>query len=550
MKGFGEQHNSKNKKNKNTKPPKEKIIHKAFKAHSEGNISEAAKYYKEFINQGFKDYRVFSNYGEILRQHGKYKESVEFYKKAIKLKPDFTQAYLQLGDILKGLGQLKESEISYRKAIKINPNFANAHSKLGNILKEFGKPQEAEISYRKAIEINPDFALAHYNLGNVLKEFGKLQEAETSYSRAIEINPNLANAHCNLGNILKEYGKLQEAEISYRKAIEINPDFALAFSNLGNVLQENGKLKEAEISILKAIQLKPNFAVFHYNLGQILNDIGKAKEAESSLLKAIEIKPDFADAAWNLYGLSKSIKEAEERLNQCLMIDTDYLKAKLSLSAIKLHQGDHTLFNQLIESNYKDHSFIRSIKWSSSLQKKPKIFFNKWALLKSMINQSKKDRPFYEFGVWRGASFKYLIKTFKKGYGFDSFEGLPEDWHETKKGSYSADGLIPKIEGGTFIAGKFEDTLPSFFTDPRPIASIIHFDADLYSSTLCALNYSKPVIDKDTILIFDEFIINQNWEQDEFKALNEFCSNNNLTYEILAISYFTKQVAVKLLGIN
>ena len=81
------------------------------------------------------------------------------------------------------------------------------------------------------------------------------------------------------------------------------------------------------------------------------------------------------------------------------------------------------------------------------------------------------------------------------------------------------------------------------------MASIINFDADLYSSTLCALNYSKPVIDKETILIFDEFITNKNWEHDEYKALNEFCSNNNLTYEVLAVSYMTKQVAVKLIGI-
>ena len=81
------------------------------------------------------------------------------------------------------------------------------------------------------------------------------------------------------------------------------------------------------------------------------------------------------------------------------------------------------------------------------------------------------------------------------------------------------------------------------------MASIINFDADLYSSTLCALNYSKPVIDEHTILIFDEFIMNQNWEKDEYKALNEFCSNNNLTYEILGVSYITKQVAMKLIGV-
>ena len=150
-------------------------------------------------------------------------------------------------------------------------------------------------------------------------------------------------------------------------------------------------------------------------------------------------------------------------------------------------------------------------------------------------------------------SFKYLIKVFKKGYGFDTFTGLPEDWvvgrHVEKEGTYSSDGNVPKIKGGEFIVGKFEDTLPVFFSESRPMASVINFDADLYSSTICALNFSKPVIDKDTVLVFDEFIINESWEQDEFKALNEFCSINHCSYEVVAISFFTKQVAVKLIGI-
>ena len=118
-----------------------------------------------------------------------------------------------------------------------------------------------------------------------------------------------------------------------------------------------------------------------------------------------------------------------------------------------------------------------------------------------------------------------------------------------KAGSYSSGGNIPKIKGGEFIVGKFEDTLPGFFAKKRPMASIIIFDADLYSSTICALKFAKPVIDKHTILIFDEFIINKNWEQDEYKALEEFCANNDYTYEVLAVSFYTKQVAVKLIGI-
>ena len=430
-----------------SKSSKQQIINQAINFYSEGNFSEAAKYYQLFINQGCNDHRIFSNYGIIL----------------------------------KNLGNLKQAEISTRKAIELNPNESLTHSNLGNILRDLGKLEEAEKSYSKAIELKPDFAMAHSNLGNIFRDLRKLEEAEKSYSKAIELKPDLAMAHSNLGTILKDLGKLEEAEKSYHKAITLNPN--------------------------------------------------------------------FAEAVWNLYGLSKSIKEAEKRINQCLSIDSNYLTAKLTLSALKLHQGDRSLFDQFIFSDHKDHPYMRSFKWVSSLPYQPELYFNRWAFFDSMISKCKKDRPFYEFGVFRGISFKYLIKTFKKGYGFDTFEGLPEDWHQEKKGTYSADGFIPQIEGGVFIAGRFEDTLPRFFTESRPAASIINFDADLYSSTLCALNYSKPVIDNHTILIFDEFIINENWEQDEYRALNEFCSNNNLNYKVLAISYFSKQAAVRLFGI-
>ncbi len=378
---------------------------------------------------------------------------------------------------------------------------------------------------------------------------GNIPEATKCYQYCINQGFNDHRVFSNYAGILQSIGKLKAAEISLRKAIEIKPNFAEAHSNLGNILRDIGKLQEAELSTRKAIKIKPNLAEAYSNLGSILIDLGKLKEAELSTRKAIELKPDFADAAWNLYGLAKTIDQAEERINQCLKMDKSYLKAKLTLSALKFHQSDQSLLNIFIKSSYKDHPMIRSIKWVSTLVNLPELFFNRWALFDSIINKSKKDRPFYEFGVWRGESFKYLINSFKQGYGFDTFEGLPEDWHANKQGTYSAEGTIPKINGGTFIAGKFEETLPTFYSKTRPMASIINFDADLYSSTLCALNYSKPVIDKDTILIFDEFIINKNWEQDEYKALNEFCANNNLTYEVLAVSYFSKQVAVKLLGI-
>ena len=220
-------------------------------------------------------------------------------------------------------------------------------------------------------------------------------------------------------------------------------------------------------------------------------------------------------------------------------------------AAFQYYKGNKEKYNQLKDSNFKNHPYMRSFSWVFNLPNLPQLYFNKWHFFDSIFHKTIQSRPFYEFGVWRGASYNYLIKFYGKGFGFDTFKGLPEDWNTgnitEKEGSYSADGILPKIEGAEFIVGNFEDSLPEFFSQERPVASLINFDSDLYSSTICALNYSKNIIDKDTILIFDEFLINENWEQDEYKALEEFCTQTNFSYEVLAVSFFSKQVAVKLI---
>ncbi len=270
-----------------SKLSKDQIINQAFTFHSQGNASEAAKYYQYFINKGFKDPFVFFNYSIILQSIGKLKEAEICTRKAIELNPAFAQAHFTLGSILKDLGNLKEAESSYQKTIELNPDFAQAHYNLGSILKGLGNLKEAEICTRKAIEINPNFAQAHYNLGIILKGLGKIQEAVLSYRNAIELNPNFTQAHYNLGIILKDLSKLKEAEICTRKAIDLNPDFAQAHYNLGSILKGLGNLEEAEVSTRKAIKLNPYFAQAHYNLGNILKDLGNLDDAINQYKQAL-----------------------------------------------------------------------------------------------------------------------------------------------------------------------------------------------------------------------------------------------------------------------
>ena len=406
--------------------------------------------------------------------------------------------------------------------------------------------QIAENLYKKILKTNPNHFESIYYLGTLLVQTKKFDLAKSLLHKAIQIQPNYAKAHNNLGIVLKKLGEHQKAISSFEKTIQIQPNYAKAHNNLGIVLQELGEYQKAISSFEKAIQIQPNFAKVYHNLGMVYGELGELQKGKSCYEKSIQINPSNPDSYWNLHSHALDIDEALNILIKLNDIDNTFIRAKIMISALKGFKGKFEDFDTLIRSSESNHPMTRSIKWVFSLPKIPKIFFNRWDFFDVIVAQTDKSRPFYEFGVWNGISFKYLIKTFKKGFGFDTFTGLPEDWHSEPSGTYSSLGSIPKIKGGEFIVGKFENTLPKFFSQKRPIASLINFDADLYTSTLCALNYSNKVIDEKSILIFDEFLTNKNWEKDEYKALNEFCNNLGIGYEVLAVSFFSKQVAIKL----
>ncbi len=224
-------------------PSKEQIIKEAYGFHSQGNTSEAAKYYQYFIDRGFEDHGVFSNYGIILKNLGKLKQANLYTRKAIALNPNIYKSHYLLGTILIGQKKFQEAEEALRKAIELKPDLFQAHVDLGSVLKDLGKLQEAEISTRKAIEINPNLAESHYNLGIILKDLGNLKEAEISTRKAIEINPNLSSAHLNLGIIHNDNGKNNQASNHFRQALYLNSDNHQIRYHLGFSLENEAKFE-------------------------------------------------------------------------------------------------------------------------------------------------------------------------------------------------------------------------------------------------------------------------------------------------------------------
>ena len=323
-------------------------------------------------------------------------------------------------------------------------------------------------------------------------------------------------------------------------------NLAMVHNNLAVCLKNAGFFDRAEANFQSALNIDDTFAAAHNNYGNLLNDQARINEAQESFLKAIDLDPEDHIAYWNLHSTATSSLQAQAIIETCISKSSTDEIALFTLAGLQAFEGNTHAFEELIRFGFGEEPLVRSIAWILSLPESPTIHFNRWALYDHAISLAPRSRPFYEFGVWMGDSFKYLVPKFSEGFGFDTFQGLPEDWGVVPKGAYSSMGRVPEIQNSQFFIGEFEKTLPVFFSERREKAGLINFDADLYSSTITALNNAKPIIDDQTIIVFDEFIVNSHWENDEYRAFLEFCDANGYAFKVDAVSLFTKQVICRI----
>ena len=155
------------------------------------------------------------------------------------------------------------------------------------------------------------------------------------------------------------------------------------------------------------------------------------------------------------------------------------------------------------------------------------------------------EKLYLEFGVWVGSSINHFSSALpdKTFYGFDSFEGLKEDWtgFSLAKGHFSLGGKLPKVQPNVkLVKGWFDDTLPNFLKEKTGEVAFIHIDCDTYESTKFVLNELRPRIVPGTYILFDEYTGYPNWELGEYKAFQEFVTDFGLKYKYIAFSF--KQV--------
>jgi hypothetical protein len=152
-----------------------------------------------------------------------------------------------------------------------------------------------------------------------------------------------------------------------------------------------------------------------------------------------------------------------------------------------------------------------------------------------------------EFGVFTGSTLK-IISAGRDGgevYGFDSFEGLPENWRVGfDAGTFGTDGP-PEVPGAEMVVGLFEDTLPGFLAaHPGPV-DLLHVDADLYSSAVTVLEQVGHRLRPGSIVVFDEFFNYPGWEEHEARAWGEYTAAHGVTFRYEAYTLDHEQVVLR-----
>jgi len=213
----------------------------------------------------------------------------------------------------------------------------------------------------------------------------------------------------------------------------------------------------------------------------------------------------------------------------------------------------HKTFHNSVPSLLLKKDIQESVNYAEKNMENCMMFFESkeiWNFVISKLNHHK-NQTALEFGGFQGTSINHLSNGLKNMnfHGFDSFEGLQEDWTgwSLRKGAFNLNGEMPKVnQNVTLHKGWFDNSLPNFIKENRlEDLVLIHIDSDTYEACVTILENLKPFIKSNTFILFDEYFGYRGWKLGEFKAFQEFVEKHNVNYEYKAFAERQVLIQVK-----
>lgn len=386
---------------------------------------------------------------------------------------------------------------------------------------------------------------------------GAVGEAMVGYRQVLAAAPGQLDALMNLGAALAEQGKAREAAALLRRAREAAPRLARVHLDAGTSFAALGCWSDAISSFEAARALEPSLAAAWEGLGRVLIEVGREEEARPVIQRALKLDSTAA-SAWFLQHLAlfdeRQPGPAIEALTQAVVADLGLVWARFCLGVCLDLAGKRSAALQQFAALHPDKQVFAGAvdSWHYMRERRTpetRVFVTTRSLLRFALEQASVDGLSLEFGTRYGVSARWIAEAQpdRTLHGFDSFQGLPEKWHDQPSQLYSTHGELPEVPASVHLhVGLFDATLGPFAqAHPGPIR-FLHVDCDLYSSTRAIFDALAGRIVPGTIIVFDEYLVNDRWREDEYKAFQECVARCGWSYEYLAFSVVTGQAAVRI----
>jgi Flp pilus assembly protein TadD/predicted O-methyltransferase YrrM len=418
----------------------------------------------------------------------------------------------------------------------------------GDAALEQGQLDLARQYYEAAIQARPQFAIAHYRRGEVLLK----------QKRALEAAASFWASHLfwgfNVVPLVMAARALQSANFSLEACVlfeRVNPTDLdpLTSAYFADALHSLMRIREAAALIPRFEHLDSPFC--QVVQAQIMLELNRPEAAQRLLEPLVEAVPTeiVFDKLIGVYLTLEDVSQLENCLSRAVLAFPTVAYYRCMKAALGILSGhvphDLDAVRQLERADIIDTATYLAERAAGAIQTG-----NTYQTFGRLLPQVMADGLILEFGVRFGHSITCIAEHLpaRRIYGFDSFEGLPEAWHDEPAGSYTTMGRLPPVPANAeLVVGWFADTLPAFkATHPEPIA-FMNIDCDIYSATKTIFEQLDAQIVPGTIIVFDEYIGNKTWREDEFKAFQEWVAARQVRYRYLTYSLYTKQVSVQIL---
>ena len=396
--------------------------------------------------------------------------------------------------------------------------------------------------------------------GRDLQSKGALNEAIASFSEALELHPTV-DRQFQLAVAFEENGEPQSAIDMFEQAQRndvadaiLGHDVHLKLAHLwahdlGDVQRGIGHVDQA-LAMEGYTHTSESDAVASYQKAFFVADQGRLTEAIvlwDSAIEAMEQTTKDEGGSNDDSAKEEKKKDVAERLQMA--------KFYKSMARGLLEKDEDAVVGFIDQSMVDSWKYAYENYPKAALIKQPqgRIFSGTYTMLEEALQMARPDGIVAEFGVFHGKSIRLISSMTEDAVdGFDTFEGIPEQWGDEPAGSYTANKEIPERvpDNVRFHVGLFSDTLPGYVASLPPPEQLpvrmLNIDCDLYQGTVEILHYLSDRIGPGSVIIFDEYLMTPTWVDDEYKAFQEACDKFGWEYEYLGFSLFSKQVSVRI----